>query len=81
MQYGVNASATAVLAASFAILDAEEPVSQPPQLNPTIAKIIAPATAPQGADPVHSGSFTDKSNLYEKCTLDNLLYDQPNRIL
>ena len=66
MQYGVNASATAVLAASLAILDAEEPITQTPQLNPTIPKTIAPATAPQSADPVHSGSFTDKSNLYEK---------------
>src|SRR4029078_8719966 len=49
---GARTATTAVAARFFAIVSAVPPVTQPPQLNPTIARIIAPAAAP------HSAGFT-----------------------
>ena len=45
-QYGVRLAATATLDASSAILRAVAPLTQPPQVKPTVANAIAPAPAP-----------------------------------
>src|SRR5690349_24966102 len=48
-QMGVRAATTAVAARFVARVSAVPPVTQPPQLNPTMARAIAPAAAaPQG---------------------------------
>lgn len=46
---GVRAATTAVAALFFASVAAVPPVTQPPQLNPTIASAMAPAAAPHSA--------------------------------
>lgn len=53
---GVRAVATAELDASRVILEAVLAVTQPPQLKPTIAKVIAPTIAPWSEGTVHLGS-------------------------
>lgn len=48
-QIGARAFATSVLACLSARVVAEEPVTQPPQLNPMMARATAPPTAPHAA--------------------------------
>jgi hypothetical protein len=49
-QMGVRAATTAVAARLFARVSAAPAVTQPPQLNPTIARAIAPAAAPHSTE-------------------------------
>src|SRR6266851_1832172 len=55
MHTGESAFATALSARPSASLSAVPPVTQPPQLNPTTASAIAPATAPQMNGDVSAG--------------------------
>src|SRR4029077_10820213 len=56
-QIGARATVTASLDRRAASVSAFPPVTHPPQLNPTMANVMAPPTAPQRAGFVSAGIF------------------------